>query len=58
MAHNIGKMFYVGERPWHKLGTALPAPVNMDRALKEGGLNYTVSMVPLAVADEPSSAVP
>lgn len=58
MAHNIGKMFYVGERPWHRLGTALPAPVNMDRALKEGGLNYTVSMVPLAVVGEPSSAVP
>jgi phage/plasmid-like protein (TIGR03299 family) len=58
MAHNIGKMFYVGERPWHELGTALKGPVNMDRALQEGGLKYTVSMVPLAVAGEPISAVP
>lgn len=57
MAHNIGKMFYAGERPWHGLGTALPAPINVEKALIEGGLNYTVSMVPLALPGEPSSRV-
>lgn len=58
MAHNIGKMFYVGERPWHSLGTPLKTPINAERALKEGGLDYTVSLMPLAVKGEPTSAVP
>ena len=25
MAHNIGEMFYYGERPWHRLGERLEA---------------------------------
>lgn len=58
MAHNIGKMFYVGERPWHHLGTPLKTPIDAERALKEGGLDYTVSLMPLAVKGEPTSAVP
>lgn len=58
MAHNIGQMFYFGAIPWHKLGTALQNPATMEEALAAAGLNWTVSMKALALADEHSSDVP
>lgn len=58
MAHNIGKMFYVGERPWHGLGKHCPRPLSLDDAVAQAGLDYTVSTMPLAVDGEPGSAVP
>lgn len=33
MAHNIGQMFYVGDLPWHGLGTHCPAPLRLDAAI-------------------------
>lgn len=57
MAHNIGQMFYFGERPWHKLGTKIDEPATVEEALKVGGLDWTVSMQPLALAGEHQSAV-
>lgn len=58
MAHNIGKMFYFGEIPWHKLGKVLQHPATMEEALTAGELNWTVSMKSLALADEHASDVP
>lgn len=58
MAHNIGRMFYFGALPWHKLGTALKKPATIEEALTAGGLNWTVSTQQLALADEHDSAVP
>ena len=58
MAHNIGQMFYFGEKPWHKLGTKLDKPATIEEALSAGGLNWTVSMQPLVLAGEHQSAVP
>jgi len=58
MAHNIGQMFYFGEIPWHRLGTALTKPATMEQALAAGGLNWTVSMQPLTLAGEHTSDVP
>lgn len=58
MAHNIGQMFYYGEMPWHKLGTKLDNPATLTESLKAGGLDWTVSMMPLVLASEHESDAP
>lgn len=39
MAHEIGKMIYCGEWPWHGLGTALSAPADVEGALRACSLH-------------------
>ena len=58
MAHNIGQMFYYGEKPWHELGTELTHAATLEEALSAGGLDWTVSMKPLVRAGEYQSDVP
>ena len=58
MAHNIGEMFYYGDRPWHTLGKRLEQPATLDEALKHGGLDWEVEFKPLAVAGEAESSAP
>lgn len=57
MAHNIGRMFYCGERPWHGLGEKLDGPANLDDALTHGGLDWEVGTVPIRPEGEPNSEI-
>ena len=56
MAHNIDSMAYYGERPWHGLGTSIPARANASRIIGAARLNWEVAMRPIpnvgALADK------
>jgi phage/plasmid-like protein (TIGR03299 family) len=58
MAHDIGEMFYFGDVPWHALGRKVAKPLTLDEALAQGGLDWTVSLVPIATADGAASPAP
>jgi phage/plasmid-like protein (TIGR03299 family) len=50
MAHEIGEMFWYGERPWHSLGRQVMQPATLDEALCAGGLAWEVALEPLRTA--------
>ncbi|MBM4033053.1 MAG: DUF932 domain-containing protein [Planctomycetes bacterium] len=53
MAHNIqiwngeASMFYVGDPPWHGLGTPLARPATAQQAIRAAKLDWSVKKVPL-----------
>lgn len=51
MAHEVEKMFFVGETPWHGLGHRLEAAPTSAEAIKCAGLDWAVETVPLVTSD-------
>lgn len=51
MAHEIENMFSVKETPWHRLGKVIVDAPTIEEVLKLAGLDWTVSLRPLYLAD-------
>lgn len=47
MVANIDTMAYVGEKPWHGLGTEVPNIMTAEEAIVAGGLNWNVEKKPI-----------
>lgn len=57
MPANVGEMFYYGDVPWHGQGKKLDQPANLEEAIRAGGLDWDVDMVPLCTKENPPSPV-
>lgn len=52
MAHELENMFYMGDAPWHQLGTKVDKAPTVEEAIKLAGLDWTVSLKPLFMGDQ------
>jgi hypothetical protein len=50
VAHNINSMAYIGEKPWHGLGSPVPPGASADEMIKQAGLDWTVDKTPIGRA--------
>jgi phage/plasmid-like protein (TIGR03299 family) len=57
MPANVGKMFYYGGIPWHKEGTPLVRPATAEEAIKAGGLDWVVRLVPIQTRESPPRSI-
>ena len=47
MAHEVEQILYVGDVPWHKLGTRFEEPPTIEQGLVAAGLDWKVTTEPL-----------
>lgn len=52
MAHEIEKMAYTNEVPWHKLGTKVLGSPTSEEMMKKAGLDWTVAKHPIYYSDK------
>lgn len=61
MAHEVEKMMYVGQVPWHGLGTKFETAPSLEEAIKSAGLDWEVAKVALQTVgtnlDVPAMAI-
>lgn len=57
MPHDIGRMFWHGDVPWHGLGKELDRPATLEEALGYGDLDWTVELARLRTDEADCSAV-
>jgi phage/plasmid-like protein (TIGR03299 family) len=57
MAHAIEKMAYVGETPWHQLGTALPPKQPIEVWAQKAGMDWTIHETPVRFMAERAGAL-
>jgi phage/plasmid-like protein (TIGR03299 family) len=49
MINGKAQMCYVGETPWHSLGTQIPADSTPEQVMEAAGLDWSVNKMPLTV---------
>lgn len=57
MSHQIESIAWVQERPWHGLGTEVPADISTEDMLVMAGLDWSVSQRPLYYPKEADSKI-
>jgi phage/plasmid-like protein (TIGR03299 family) len=57
MAHAIEKMAFVGDTPWHQLGSELPAKQPIEVWAKKAGMDWTIRETPVRYMAEQAGAL-
>lgn len=56
MPANVETMMYVGDRPWHGIGTPVQDTITSQEAIEKAGLNWDADLVPLQIPAWTTSA--
>ncbi len=57
MAHQLEKMAYTGETPWHQLGNQLPAKQPIEVWAEKAGMNWDICATPVRYMTEQAGSL-